>query len=192
MAFCAWCGNQVPQVSYALCPRCGNPSNGAQRVAGADSGGKAAGLIIGLVVGGLFLIAILGIIAAIAIPNMMTAMQRSKQKRSMADIRSIATATEAYAIDKDVYPASTAELAPKYMATVPSLDGWATPLKYECWPEGACTTYAIGSAGKDKVFERESLQEYMPDTKTTDFNNDIVYSNGKFLQYPEGAPSGGQ
>ena len=40
----------------------------------------------------LIVVAIIGILAAIAIPNLLTAMQRSKQKRSMADIRSIATA----------------------------------------------------------------------------------------------------
>lgn len=198
MAFCAWCGNQVPQVSYALCPRCGNPSNGAQRVPGSDGGGKAAGLIVGLVIGGFVLIAVIGIIAAIAIPNLLTAMQRSRQKRSMADMRTIAAAVEAYATDKNAYPPATtaselsSALVPTYMAKVPALDGWGMPIKYECWPEGACVNYAIGSAGGDKVFELQSLHEYAPDTKTTDFDEDIVFSNGKFVQYPEGAQGGGQ
>ena len=197
MAFCAWCGNQVPQVSYALCPRCGNPTNGAQRVAGADGGGKTAGIIIGLVVGGVVLIAVIGIIAAIAIPNVMTAMQRSKQKRTMADLRSVATAVEAYATDKNQYPPGTtageltAALVPTYMKQVPALDGWGNPLRYECWPAGECANYAIGSAGGDKSFERQSLQEYAPETKTSNFNNDIVFRNGTFVQYPEGAQSGG-
>lgn len=31
MAFCAWCGNHVTEVSYAACPRCDNPTNGSQR-----------------------------------------------------------------------------------------------------------------------------------------------------------------
>ena len=197
MAFCAWCGNQVPQVSYALCPRCGNPTNGAQRVAGPDSGGKTAGIIIGLVVGGVVLIAVIGILAAIAIPNLLAATQRSKQKRTMADVRTVATAVEAYATDKNQYPpgSSAADLSsalvPTYIQQVPALDGWANPIKYECWPEGACANYALGRGGADKVFERESLQEYVPETKTTNFNNDIVFRNGTFVQYPEGAQSGG-
>jgi len=197
MAFCAWCGNQVPQVSYALCARCGNPTNGAQRVAGPDSGGKTAGIIIGLAVGGVALIAVIGILAAIAIPNMLTAMQRSRQKRTMADLRTVAAAVEAYATDKNQYPPGsspadlTSALVPTYAKAVPSLDGWANPIRYECWPEGACTNYVLGSAGADKVFERESLQGYVPETKTTSFNNDIVFANGKFVQYPEGAQSGG-
>jgi type II secretory pathway pseudopilin PulG len=193
MAFCAWCGNHVPAVSYAACPRCGNPSNGAQRVAGGgDSGGKVAGVVIGVVVGGVVLVAIIGILAAIAIPNMMTAMERSKQKRTAADIRTLATATEAYAVDKDLYPSAgnvsdlNPFLVPVYAKTLPVLDGWGTPLRYECWPEGQCANYAFASAGKDKVFERDSLQEYAAGTKTSSFDCDLVFANGTFVQHPEG------
>ena len=62
MAFCAWCGNHVQQVSYAACPRCGNPTNGAQRTAGAGSD-RSIGIIIGLLVGGLVVVAIVGTLA---------------------------------------------------------------------------------------------------------------------------------
>src|SRR5512134_435367 len=54
----------------------------------------------------LIVVAIIGILAAIAIPNLLTAMQRSKQKRTMADMRSIATAWEAYATDNNSYNAA--------------------------------------------------------------------------------------
>src|SRR5213076_3437685 len=54
----------------------------------------------------LIVVAIIGILAAIAIPNLLTAMQRSKQKRTMADIRSIATAWEARATDMNNYGAA--------------------------------------------------------------------------------------
>ena len=188
MAFCAWCGNQVTDVSYAACPRCGNPSNGSQRVAGSE-GSKSAGIIIGIIVGGLVLVAVIGILAAIAIPNFLTAMQRAKQKRSMADMRSIATAVESYATDENRYPEESelsSALVPKYVKSVPTVDGWETQFRYQCWPSGACQSYAVGSAGADKTFEHESLQEYGPDLKTTDFDNDIVYSGGRFVQYPEG------
>lgn len=188
MAFCAWCGNQVTDVSYAACPRCGNPTNGSQRVAGSE-GSKSAGIIIGVIVGGLVLVAVIGILAAIAIPNLLTALQRSRQKRSMADMRTIATAVEEYATDESRYPEQSelsSALVPKYVKSIPTLDGWETQLRYECWPAGACQNYAFGSAGADKTFEHESLQEYGPDIKTTDFDNDIVFSNGKFVQYPEG------
>lgn len=188
MAFCAWCGNQVTDVSYAACPRCGNPANGSQRVAGGE-GSKSAGIIIGVIVGGLVLVAIIGILAAIAIPNFLTALQRSRQKRSMADMRTIATAVEEYATDENRYPEQSdlsSALVPKYVKSIPTLDGWETQFRYECWPAGACRNYAIGSAGADKTFEHESLQGYTQETKTTDFDNDIVFSNGSFVQHPEG------
>ena len=47
----------------------------------------------------LIVVAIIGIIAAIAIPNLLNAINRGRQKRSMADIRTIGTAVEAYAVD---------------------------------------------------------------------------------------------
>jgi type II secretory pathway pseudopilin PulG len=197
MAFCAWCGNHVPVVSYASCPRCGNPTNGAQRVAGA-TGSQGAGLVIGLLVGGVVLVAVLGILAAIAIPNILTAMQRSRQKRTMADIRTLATALEAYGTDTNHYPPGhapadlTAVLTPTYTKTLPSVDGWGTAFRYECWPEKECTSYAVASAGGDKAFEHDSLQEYTAGTKTGNFDADMVFSNGNFLQYPEGVQTGGQ
>ncbi|MBZ5641051.1 MAG: prepilin-type N-terminal cleavage/methylation domain-containing protein, partial [Acidobacteriia bacterium] len=51
----------------------------------------------------LIVVAIIGIIAAIAIPNLLNAIDRGKQKRTMADIRSIGTAVESYAIDNNYY-----------------------------------------------------------------------------------------
>ena len=194
MAFCAWCGNPVAQVSYAACPRCGNPTNGSQRVAaGGSDGTKTAGIIIGVIVGGFVLIAVIGILAAIAIPNLLTAMQRSKQKRSMADMRSIGAAVEAYATDKNALPEASSyvaelssTLSPTYIRKLPEVDGWGTAFRYECWPRGACQSYAIRSAGADKTFEDDSAEGYTTDTKTKDFDNDIVMVDGKFVQYPEG------
>ena len=55
----------------------------------------------------LIVIAIIGILAAIAIPNLLNAVQRGKQKRTMSDMRALATAVEAYAVDNNVYPAAT-------------------------------------------------------------------------------------
>ena len=54
----------------------------------------------------LIVIAIIGILAAIAIPNLLNAVQRGKQKRTMSDMRALATAIEAYAVDNNNYPAA--------------------------------------------------------------------------------------
>src|ERR671935_2822171 len=88
----------------------------------------------------LIVVAIIGILAAIAIPNLLTAMQRSKQKRTMADMRTIATAWEARATDVNRYNAAGVTfpstgvtidnlktyLAPTYVKTFPERDGWGT------------------------------------------------------------------
>jgi len=147
----------------------------------------------------LIVVAIIGILAAIAIPNLLTAMQRSKQKRTMADMRSLATAWEARATDANRYNAaavltmpavtvSTSELVdqltPTYIKVLPARDGWGTP--FGLYNDSAFTTtvaaqtYAIRSFGKDTV----------PDTAVggavTQFDCDIIYSQGSFLQFPEG------
>jgi len=88
----------------------------------------------------LIVVAIIGILAAIAIPNLLTAMQRSKQKRTMADMRTIATAWEARATDMNrynaaglVYPTGNVTwdnlntyLCPTYIKSLPTKDGWNT------------------------------------------------------------------
>ncbi|MBX7245780.1 MAG: type II secretion system protein GspG [Candidatus Sumerlaeaceae bacterium] len=52
----------------------------------------------------LIVVAIIAILAAIAVPNFLEAQVRSKVSRAMADIRSLATAVEAYAVDNNKYP----------------------------------------------------------------------------------------
>jgi type II secretion system protein G len=153
----------------------------------------------------LIVVAIIGILAAIAIPNLLTAMQRSKQKRTMADLRTIATAWESRATDVNRYNAAgttvivptsgsgvgvtdlTTYLAPTYIKSFPQKDGWGNPWGFgvsQAW--GATTaaqTYAIYSGGKDGAIAATA-----PSTvgATTNFDCDIVYSNGSFISYPEG------
>src|SRR6266436_6704770 len=93
----------------------------------------------------LIVVAIIGILAAIAIPNLLTAMQRAKQKRTMADLRTIATAWEARATDVNKYNAAgsisiptgtlapttmTTILSPTYIKSLPPRDGWGNDFKY--------------------------------------------------------------
>ncbi len=52
----------------------------------------------------LIVVAIIAILAAIAIPNFLEAQVRSKVSRVKADMRSVATAIEAYAVDNRHYP----------------------------------------------------------------------------------------
>jgi general secretion pathway protein G len=144
----------------------------------------------------LIVIAIIGILAAIAIPNLLNAVQRGKQKRTMSDMRALATAIEAYHVDNNFFPnaacaagaytlagnvlalSSFTNLQPTYIAQVPIRDGWGRFLSYSV--DNALSMYNFASYGRDGT-----SGAYVCGT-TTDFNDDILYSNGTFLQWPEG------
>ena len=146
----------------------------------------------------LIVIAIIGILAAIAIPNLLNALQRGKQKRTMSDIRNLAIAIESYNVDNNNYPtaatcaaapnadktldsSSFSLLKPTYIAQPPSSDGWGNPLNYGV--DNANQSYALTSFGRDK---KTGGGGGTGCGTTTDFNADIIYSNGTFLQYPDG------
>jgi len=146
----------------------------------------------------LIVVAIIGILAAIAIPNLLTAMQRSRQKRTMADMRTIATAWEARATDVNAYnaagitfPAATTSIAslsylsPTYIKQLPVYDGWSSNFL-----QGSTTSsYAIKSTGADKTDETASLTSAASAQTTGNFDCDIIYSDGTFVRYPEGVQS---
>ncbi|MBI1390988.1 MAG: prepilin-type N-terminal cleavage/methylation domain-containing protein [bacterium] len=69
----------------------------ARRVTG--SGPRAFTLIELLIV-----VAIIGILAAIAVPNFINAQVRAKMAKATADMRSLGTAVEMYALDNGAYP----------------------------------------------------------------------------------------
>jgi competence protein ComGC len=194
--YCAWCGTPVTTVSYAPCSRCGRPTNGAQTAPAAGGSSSTLITIVLVVFGGLVAIAIMGILAAIAIPNLLTATQRAKQRRTMADIRTLGTAVEAYSSDNNGYPDTTSiealrpMLSPKYIAAMPQKDGWEHPLMYFCYDhkEGRCTGYVVGSGGKDGMFEHSDPRAYVdsPPGAKTDFSADLIFANGQFIEYPEG------
>ena len=135
----------------------------------------------------LIVVAIIGIIAAIAIPNLLNAIDRGKQKRTMADMRSIGTAIESYAVDNNFYPkgmsnagaaAISGFVSPIYMKTVPTTDGWQNAWDCDSTANGA--QYTITSVAKDAAPGTNN------GSTTLDFNCDIVFANGQFYQWPQG------
>ena len=140
----------------------------------------------------LIVVAIIGIIAAIAIPNLLNAINRGRQKRSMADIRTIGTSVEAYAVDMAFYPTFSAGtgtaitstfrdfLQPTYVKAVPLGDGWRTPF----YAASESRFYTLVSATRDKTTGTDSWTT--GSRTTTDMDCDVVYSNGSFVSYPEG------
>ena len=145
-------------------------------------------------------VAIIGILSAIAIPNLINALQRAKQKRTMVSIRNLATAWEARASDTSKYNAAgiagasvpvpladlAGELEPTYMKVVPRKDGWERDLT--CYAEFAlgdtevAQRYAITSPGRDGVYDTN----YTPGLFTS-FDCDIIFANGQFVTFPQGS-----
>ena len=131
----------------------------------------------------LIVVAIIGIIATIAIPNLLNAIDRGKQKRTMADLRSIGTAIESYAVDNNVYPTAATAAAltplvqPIYIKTMPNNDGWGRAFQVA----STTTLYTIHSFGKDGSGSTCTA------ATTTSFNDEICFSNGQFIRYPEGS-----
>ncbi len=138
----------------------------------------------------LIVVAIIGIIAAIAIPNLLNAINRGRQKRTMADIRTIGTACEAYAVDNSSYPVETVDtignalfqhIEPTYVKRAPRNDGW----NFDMLAVSTLTGYSVGGAGRDKTFQSATLTHGSLGT-TQNMDCDIVYSNGSFTLFPEG------
>jgi general secretion pathway protein G len=135
--------------------------------------------------------AVLGMIAATAVPNLINATDRGKQKRTMADIRSAGTAAEMYAIDNNVYPSTESHwvplqqiestLSPVYIHRLPTVDGWGHSLMY--WSDGE--GYRIASPGKDGEMSRDWSGEATPGPTDT-LDADIVMADGRFVTWAEG------
>ena len=146
----------------------------------------------------LIVVAIIGILAAIAIPNLLTAMARSRQKRSMADMHTIATAWESRATEVGSYSGAASGLtlttftldkmdtyvAPTYIRLIPHKDGWDDNFVVSTngtWGTPGANHYMIECYGRDGKADTNTVIG-----PTTNFDCDIVFSDGIFLIYPEG------
>jgi len=74
----------------------------------------------------LIVVAIIGILAAIAIPNFLQAQVRAKVARAVAEMRTLATAMETYAVDNTVYPFDWDSRGWPWHLT----DAFSTPIDY--------------------------------------------------------------
>lgn len=136
----------------------------------------------------LIVVAIIGIVAAIAIPNLLTALQKGKQKATMGDIKSIGTAVESYITDMSIAPAdilnSPDYLVPFHIKKMPPADGWG----YE-WQYSRDATnldiYSVASGGRDGVYEGNSQYGQYVVSSLGGFDLDIIFSNGSFVYGPK-------
>lgn len=132
----------------------------------------------------LVVVAILGVLAAIAIPRIYQMLERARQKKTMADMRTLALAINSYATDHVFVPqvSGTAAdlrpyLEPTYLKVLPVHDGWRRNLSYQ----GSALSYTVVSFGGDGVAQGGPYVG-----PTTHYDADIALVNGIFVQWPEG------
>lgn len=145
----------------------------------------------------LIVIAIIGIVAAIAIPNLLTALQKGKQKSTMGDMKTIGNAIESYLTDWYMAPGAGNEtdtaglenyLEPFYIKVLPPQDGWGTPFGYisNAAADEDRDEYSIFSYGRDAAATAFSIDDngYVV-TTMPGFNADMCFSNGIFTYAPK-------
>ncbi len=72
----------------------------------------------------LIVVAIIGILAAIAIPNLLSAQRRAKYSRAASDTKTATTQSVVYGNDKNVYEGTLKVLRDSGYANVPDNDAW--------------------------------------------------------------------
>ena len=142
----------------------------------------------------LIVVAIIGIIVAVALPNLLVALQKGNQKATMADMTSLGSAIESYLVDCAIAPAVGSTIItdldqdwfrPFYIKILPKTDGWGTIFVYDAGTGSAgLDCYSIISLGRNRIDDHTVPGEY-PVLSMLDFNKEIVYSDGRFTVSPQ-------
>ncbi len=129
-------------------------------------------------------VAIVGILSAIAVVNLQSALDRSRQRKTMATMRNLSTAVEAYNTDNNHLPANglTADelsevLKENVYNTVETRDGWNNDIVYSA----ASGHYTLESYGRDGA---DGPADVTVETRDQ-FDYDIVLQDGQFSASPE-------
>jgi prepilin-type N-terminal cleavage/methylation domain-containing protein len=154
----------------------------------------------------LIVVAIIGIIAALLIPNFLDALQKAKQKRTVADERNAGTAMFSWLTDQlgaaaagqtgTVTPGSyggsktagaiATLLVPQYLQSVPEKDGWKHDYVYYLKTGTSVLeqqVMLIFSSGRDTnaIASSYTVTAFDP----TDYDQDIVWADGFFVRWPQ-------
>ena len=158
----------------------------------------------------LIVVAIIGILAALLIPNALAAIQKAKQKGTMQDMNSIATALSDYIADKGAAPLWSAGLytttdsiyttiCPFYMKAMATKDQWGQGFRIYCGPgfsfQGITSAneeldeYVVASGGRNATFEfgydSGSSPSFLYEIHSmVDFNNDLINWDGQWICVP--------
>ena len=132
----------------------------------------------------LVVVAIIGILASIAVVNLQSAIDKSRQRRTMTNIRSVAGALMAYGADFGYLPADGIQgnvlrdsLRPNVFKDLSVQDAWNVNLAYNTDQ----SHYTVESYGRDGV---DGPADITNETRTK-FDYDIVMVDGLFTASPE-------
>ena len=163
----------------------------------------------------LIVVAIIGLLAALFIPNALTAIQKSKQKTTMKGLFNISTAIADYITDHGRAPTQDGTydgssvfydaISTFYIKVLPLTDEWGTGIRV--WCGSAATQYGISSPlqedyivasfGRDRAQEDFTFDFNAPEeglyevSSLVDFDKDLVAYNGNWIRYPRAGVTSG-
>jgi len=131
----------------------------------------------------MIVIAIISILAAVAIPAMLTSLDKSKQRGSMADMRMIGQGIQLYELDTSSFVADGTAMSslvlliePFTMTVLRHEDHWSHSYQYNT---DGLTWYSLESFGRDGV----DGVNITPAT-AFQFELDLLYASGRFVNAP--------
>ena len=159
----------------------------------------------------LIVVAIVGIIMAILIPNLLDSLQKAKQRSTVAEMRSVGQAWFSWLTDEISAAAAgssqtfdfgqlSVPLSPSqlhdvlfvstsmfYIRDVPDRDGWGHPMQY-AWTGNKLSAHVMGirSYGRDGLPGPNDPYTLGP-FAASHYDEDIVWLDGFFIRYPAGA-----
>jgi prepilin-type N-terminal cleavage/methylation domain-containing protein len=155
----------------------------------------------------LIVIAIIGLIAAMLIPNLLDAMQKAKQKRTIADMRITGTALFSWLSDQVGAAAAGATstevdltsyggvknatematiLVPTYLQFIPPKDGWKYPYDYYVNLSDLVGRHVVAIRSRGRGFAPDSTGSYtVTNFDPTDYDQDIVWADGFMVRWPQ-------
>ena len=159
----------------------------------------------------IIVVAIIGIITAILIPNLLDSLQKAKQRATVAEMRSVGQAWFSWLTDEVSAAAAGSSqtfdfnsldesLTPSdlfaflfqsstmfYIRDVPSRDGWGHPMEY-AWSGNLLSPNVMGirSTGRDGAPGPSGDPYTMGPFAATAYAEDIVWLDGFFVRYPAG------
>ena len=200
---CMKCGAEINEAAK-FCENCGLPTTVKK-----PSTNKALIWVIAIVSALFVLIIILGIVAALVIPNLVTTTEKAKHRATMVDIANISQALSHYTMDYGTVPTQDGAfdldsdfyeaLSPSYVIDMPVADRWGNNFLVFCG--AACDgkygitgssldDFLVVSLGKDGIMEDWEFDEDDPEAGLfvykyiEDFNKDIVMRNGSWIRAP--------